>query len=65
MWKPKDGEKYWYINEAFMVESVWFDNEYLCKRDLCIGNCFRTKKKAQETLRKIKAVLRDSHKGEK
>jgi hypothetical protein len=69
MWKPKDRESYYYITQNCL--SCWviisFDNlnEPVDKYNIRTGNYFRTKKQAKEALRKIKAVLRDSHKGEK
>ncbi len=55
-WKPKDGEKYWFVHSDGKVLSseTYYDDNY--------PNYFSTKKQAEEAAKRIKQNLLDYHK---
>jgi len=57
-WKPKNGEKYWYITPYTAVIDIVFLND---DADDCViksNNCFRTKERAEEVANKIRMLLK-------
>ena len=57
-WVPKDGEKYYWVNGYFEISwYIWYGVR-VDRLLLDSGNCFETKKEAEEKLEKIKEVLR-------
>lgn len=55
-WKPKEGEKYWYVNSTgLVIETVSLATHG--KGEINFGNCFPTKQAAQEMRDKIKELL--------
>lgn len=57
-WKPKNGEKYWYITPYTSVIDVVFLND---DADYCViesNNCFRTRERAEEVAKKIRMLLK-------
>ena len=60
--KPKEGERYWYIEfhlSSFEVGSnQWYKENIYAQKDYKTGNCFKTKKQAQEKLTQIKKLLK-------
>lgn len=59
-WRPERNQKYYFIYMArdFYVHhsyNDWFDVDL---KTFSINNCFRTKKEAQQAIKKIKQVLR-------
>lgn len=57
-WKPKDGEDYFYIGIDFTIDSWENVDDDTDKRNFRIGNCFRTKERAEQVARKIRLLLR-------
>ena len=58
-WKPKEGQRYWYIDGTInwlqiqVCQDTWdeeVEEEW--------GNCFRTRKEAKTALKKILRILR-------
>lgn len=64
--KPKEGERYWHILLAkdglLEIYSRYYGMGICDLRSLMrekkIGNCFHTRKQAQEKLKEIKAILK-------
>lgn len=55
-WKPKLGEKYWYIDENVELdEDVWINSEYF-ERIYAIGNCFKTKEDCEFAIERLKVI---------
>ena len=57
-WKPKDGEDYFYININFTIDSWENVDDDTDKRNLRIGNCFRTEERAEQVAKKMRLLLR-------
>lgn len=57
-WKPKDGEGYFHIGIDFTIDCWENDNDNIDERNFKIGNCFPTKKRAEEVVEKIRLLLR-------
>lgn len=55
-WKPKKGDKYYYINDAGFIFN------YDCREDISdearlnIGNCFKTEEEAKHMVEKLKVI---------
>lgn len=63
-WKPKWGEKYWYVDSTIDHDSdlwEWEDFGFDSHRYES-GNCFRTEEEAETAAEKVKALLLDLHK---
>lgn len=56
VWKPKDGELYYYIRFDGCIDyAIWNNDEY----DVVIysiGNCFRTEEEAEFTVERLKVI---------
>lgn len=60
-WKPKEGKKYNHIvlpywGKLDVEVDIWEGGE-IDEYNYRVGNCFRTRKKAEEVLKKIKQLL--------
>ena len=56
-WKPKEGDKYYYITAELSVYWEW-ENHCLSEKRIKVGNCFPTKELAEEKLKQIKDILK-------
>lgn len=57
MWKPEDGDKYYYITSCGAVDIDYFyNNNYDDECRIRIGNVFKTKEKALHMVEKIKII---------
>lgn len=57
-WKPKDGEKYWYITNTNQLSQIDFTSERSYKREddyqrWLTYNCFQTREQAEQEAEKI------------
>jgi hypothetical protein len=63
-WKPKLGGNYYFISDEFKIVKTWLSfgipNE---NTNIKIGNCFRTRKQAQQMAKKIKEILKGGSNG--
>lgn len=57
-WKPKDGEDYFYIGIDFTIDSWENVDDDTDKRNFRIGNCFKTKKRAEQVAKEMRLLLR-------
>ena len=57
-WKPKDGEDYFYIGIDFTIDRWENVDDDTDKRNFRIGNCFRTKERAEQVAKKMRLLLR-------
>ena len=58
VWKPKNNEKYWYINDYGKLDfSLWVDDDN-DKFRYATGNCFKTEEEAEKALEKIKIYVK-------
>jgi len=59
-WKPKVGEKYWYISaQGTLWNGKFINSDWDCEHRYNFGNCFRTNREAQFALSRVKKVLGD------
>lgn len=56
MFKPKNGEKYWQIENDGGVYSEWWEDYYFDEDLYSIGNCFPTEQAAKDTVRVLKLI---------
>lgn len=56
VWKPKAGEKYWYICHANNIVDDTNDNSKTDEDRFSIGNCFKTEEEAQHMVKKLKVI---------
>ena len=59
-YKPKLGEKYWivFVTDTIRVNREDWDNYDVDREYYKIGNCFKTKKEAQEKANQFKKLLK-------
>lgn len=57
-WRPRENEKYYYINTAGVVDFLYWVGHSLDNGRLAVNNCFKTRVEAEKKLEKIKEVLR-------
>jgi hypothetical protein len=57
-WKPEIKNKYYFITECLIVESLRWNIDDTDAILWKIGNCFRTRKQAQQMAKKIKEMLK-------
>lgn len=50
LWKPKEGEEYWYIDS----DSDVLNTNYYDEGGFSIGNCFKTQEEAEKALERLK-----------
>ena len=56
-WKPEDGEDYFYIGIDFTIDSWENVDDDTDKRNFRIGNCFRTKERAEQVAKKMRMLF--------
>ena len=52
LWKPKDGEKYWFLTMCGDIEDTKYTDSYFDRPCIEIGNVYRTQEAAQKELDK-------------
>ena len=58
VWKPKDGEKYWYVcSFGEVMDTCWDDDYDSCDGHLLMGNVYQTKEQAEFELEKRKVEV--------
>lgn len=62
-WKPNQGEKYWYIDHEGEILAGAEDGFDDIDAMVTIGDCFKTRKEAEEAVEKLKAWKRLKDKG--
>ena len=58
-WKPKKGDKYYYISNAGFIFHCAYneDNEeFIDKANISMGNCFKTEEEAKHMVEKLKVI---------
>lgn len=54
IWKPKNGEEYFYINDDGSIENTdWVDKNLSDKCSYELGNCFKTEEEAEKVKRHL------------
>lgn len=56
VWKPSDGEQYWYINANAQILSLKVGEHFCYDECLSIGNCFRNPKEAAFARERLKVI---------
>lgn len=64
-WKPRDGERYWYVYSHGKVKPHIYKPDSIYGREIekeriRIGNCFMTQREAKYIARKFKEILRNA-----
>ncbi len=57
IWKPKNGEEYWYVNDLYGALTDFWDDTDSDQFRYEIGNCFKTKEEAELELKKWERCL--------
>ncbi len=63
-WKPKYKKWYWHMSIVDGIYAI-YTNKYDCTFDINsykLGNCFKTRKLAEQCLSKIKKVIKEARK---
>ena len=55
-WKPKKGDKYYYINDAGFIFNYDCREDISDEAHLNIGNCFKTEEEAKHMVEKLKVI---------
>lgn len=55
-WKPKKGDKYYYINDAGSIFNYDYREDISDEAHLNIGNCFKTEEEAKHMVEKLKVI---------
>ena len=65
VFKPKDGQKYWFISASTGVYESQWENHPIDHDRYSIGNCFPTEQLAKDTVRALKLIqkARESQNG--
>ena len=62
-WKPKVGERYYYISSTIdVVTGRWPEGDAILDNLLLSGNCFKTKSEAEATAKKFRELLKGGKK---
>lgn len=62
-WKPKVGERYYYISSTIdVVTGRWSEGDAILDNLLLSGNCFKTKAEAEATAKKLRELLKGGEK---
>lgn len=56
VWTPEDGEPYFSVWHTGGISKTYVPNEEETKRELSIGNCFRTKEEAKFAVERLKVL---------
>ena len=57
-WIPTYGDKYYYIDDDFGVDYYTYDDYVSDGYKFEVGNCFRTKERAEQVAKKMRLLLR-------
>ena len=57
-WQPKTEEQYFFVKDSFYASGYWNDNDEVDNHNFEIGNCFRTKERAEQVAKKMRLLLR-------
>ena len=57
-WKPETEEQYFFVKDSFYASGYWNENDEVDKHNFEIGNCFRTKERAEQVAKKMRQLLR-------
>ena len=57
-WKPKNYEKFWFIDGRFIYKEMFHEHSNICGGKIVVGNFFRTKEEAEKELELILATQR-------
>ena len=57
-WKPETEEQYFFVKDSFYASGYWNENDEVDNHNFEIGNCFRTKERAEEVAKKMRLLLR-------
>ena len=57
-WKPEHGEKYFYIRDTLEIGSFFNWDGSIDDKLIKVGNCFRTKERAEQVAKKMRLLLR-------
>ena len=57
-WMPKTEEQYFFVKDSFYASGYWNDNDEVDNHNFEIGNCFRTKERAEQVAKKMRLLLR-------
>ena len=57
-WKPKTEEQYFFVKDSFYASGYWNENDEVDNHNFEIGNCFRTKERAEQVAKKMRLLLR-------
>lgn len=57
-WKPKHGEEYFFVDNEFLPNSFCNMSDEVDSYNFEIGNCFRTKERAEQVADKMRLLLR-------
>ena len=57
-WKPKNYEKFWFIDGMFIYKEMFHEHSNICGGKIAVGNFFRTKEEAEKELELILATQR-------
>lgn len=60
MWKPKEGENYWFIDYDGGVIGKTFENTFYDRIRIAANNCFKTEETARPYADQIKEILKNS-----
>lgn len=60
-WKPEHGEKYFYIGNTLETGKHFNDGYHVDDKLITVGNCFRTKERAEQVAEKMRLLLRLEH----
>lgn len=58
-WRPKNNDKFWYINPYGYISSWLWKNYVLDKNFTIFFGVYRTRKEAEAMRKKIKALVRE------
>lgn len=56
VWKPKNGEEYYYIYSDGTMDCLDWDNDSEDKNRYLLGNCFKTKEEVESAIEKLKVI---------
>lgn len=54
--KPKYAEIYWYITNTGTASKVWWDNNEIDNHRYSVGNCYPTRRLADDTVQMLKLI---------
>lgn len=57
-WKPEVGKEYFYIDNILKTGKYFNGDDFIDDRLITVGNCFPTKKRAEQVAEKVRLLLR-------